>query len=69
MNIQNLQAERTQLIYEFGEIEYEKRLLIQRLTQLKLDYETKMDSLKAIESQIDEVLTKEVTNFSEKNNE
>lgn len=53
MDIQQLQAARTQLIYEFGEIEYEKRLHVERVQYLEQQYTTKLSELQDIESQID----------------
>jgi len=66
MNMQNLQAERTQLLYELGEVEYEKRLLIERLEELKSDYDNKIDSLKSIEFKIDTMSDATDKNFLEK---
>lgn len=53
MDIQGLQAQRAQLLYEFGEIEFERRLFIQRLTQLDADYDTKLKEIQLVESQLD----------------
>ena len=64
--MQNLQAERTQLLYELGEVEYEKRLLIERLEELKSDYDNKIDSLKSIEFKIDTMSDATDKNFLEK---
>lgn len=53
MDIQGLQAQRAQLLYEFGEIEFERRLFIQRLTQLDADYDSKLKEIQLVESQLD----------------
>lgn len=53
MDIQQLQAARAQLVYEFGEIEYEKRLHVERVQYLEQQYTAKLSELQEIESQID----------------
>lgn len=74
MDIQGLQAQRAQLLYEFGEIEYERRLFIQRLTQLDTEYDTKLKEIQEVENEInsiDEGLEKfsKLEIFKEKNSE
>ena len=74
MDIQGLQAQRAQLLYEFGEIEYERRLFIQRLTQLDTEYDTKLKEIQEVENEInsiDEDLEKfsKLEIFKEKNSE
>ncbi len=70
MNIQNLQAARTQLLYELGEVEYEKRLLIRRLHELDIEYDKKISALQSIESEIDETLNNAADKITlEKNND
>ena len=74
MDIQGLQAQRAQLLYEFGEIEYERRLFIQRLTQLDTEYDTKLKEIQEVENEInsiDEELEKfsKLEIFKEKNSE
>lgn len=61
MDLQQLQATRAQLLYEFGEIEYERTLHIQRLRYLEEQHGIKLDELQKIESTIE--------NFAEKNTE
>lgn len=55
MDTQQLKATRTQLMYEFGEIEYERNLHIQRLNYLDKQYESKISELQEIESQIHKI--------------
>ncbi len=70
MNIQNLQAGRTQLLYELGEVEYEKRLLLNRLDELTSDYNSKITALQSIESEIDDLANNiKNENSIEKNDE
>lgn len=63
MDLQQLQATRAQLIYEFGEIEYERRLHVQRIQFLEQQYNLKVTELQEIESQIDKV-TQSLQNFA-----
>lgn len=55
MDTQQLKATRTQLMYEFGEIEYERNLHIQRLNYLDKQYESKIQELHEIELQINDM--------------
>lgn len=55
MDLEGLQAQRTQLVYEFGEIEYERSLHVQRLKVLDKEYESKISELQEIESQIHKI--------------
>jgi hypothetical protein len=59
MDLQQLRATRAQLLYEFGEIEYERTLHIQRLRYLEEQHGLKLTELQKIESAIE--------NFSEEN--
>ena len=59
MDLQQLRATRAQLLYEFGEIEYERTLHIQRLRHLEEQHGLKLTELQKIESAIE--------NFSEEN--
>jgi hypothetical protein len=61
MDLQQLQATRAQLLYEFGEIEYERTLHMQRLRYLEEQHGIKLSELQNIESTIE--------NFSEENTE
>jgi len=61
MDLQQLQATRAQLLYEFGEIEYERTLHIQRLRYLEEQHGVKLAELQKIESTIEK--------FSEENAE
>lgn len=58
MDLQQLQATRAQLLYEFGEIEYEKKLHTQRLKYLEDKSIEYINKLQEIEEEID--------NFDEK---
>jgi hypothetical protein len=58
MDLQQLQASRAQLLYEFGEIEYERNLHTQRIKYLEEQYNRKVDELQRIEETIE--------NFDEK---
>lgn len=49
MDIEQLQATRAQLIYEFGEIEYERKLHAQRIVYLEEQYNQKLIELQEIE--------------------
>jgi phage-related minor tail protein len=61
MDLQQLQATRAQLIYEFGEIEYERRLHFERIKFLDDEYNRKVSELQQIETEIEK--------FSEKTSE
>jgi hypothetical protein len=61
MDLQQLQATRAQLLYEFGEIEYERSLHMQRLRYLEEQYNIKLNDLQKIEQTIE--------NFDEKKSE
>ena len=74
MDIEQLQATRAQLVYEFGEIEYERRLHVQRIQYLEQQYNQKLAELQEVEAQLDR-FNQSLQNFadsgilSEKNDE
>lgn len=74
MDLEQLQATRAQLLYEFGEIEYEKTLHIQRLNYLEEQSRLRISELQKIEGKLDEFNEsmqkfKDSAFFNEKNDE
>jgi hypothetical protein len=74
MDIEQLQAARAQLVYEFGEIEYERRLHVQRVQYLEQQYNQKLAELQEVEAELDRFnqSMQKITDsgiFSEKNDE